>query len=324
MQQTILSVRDVTKAFGNLIALDNVSLDVEERKVSILVGPNGSGKSTLINVISGLYKPESGKIIFQGEDVTGVPPYRLYGKGVARTFQIPALFWKLTVLENLLVAEKGNPGESFWKAFDVMGLKSWTNFFRPWRDTSSGLMLIKAIASVRAELRSRKRAKNLLDPKRPVRLIGFATSFLGASIKPWIEFFTPAWQDRERRATEKASRILRLLGLSRLWNHPAYLLSGGQMKLVEIGRALMTDAKLLLLDEPVSGVNPTLAHEIFARILKLRDELGLTFFIVEHRLDIALKYVDHMYAMALGRVVASGRPDDVLNDKRVIEFYLGG
>jgi len=132
------------------------------------------------------------------------------------------------------------------------------------------------------------------------------------------------WKDSERRAMEKASRILDLLGLSRVWDHPAYYLSGGQMKLVEIGRALMSDAKLLLLDEPVSGLNPTLAHEIFSRILKLRDELGLTFFIVEHRLDIALKYVDKMFAMALGRLITSGTPDDVLKDKRVIEAYLGG
>jgi branched-chain amino acid transport system ATP-binding protein len=96
------------------------------------------------------------------------------------------------------------------------------------------------------------------------------------------------------------------------------------MKLVEIGRALMSDAKILLLDEPVSGVNPTLAHEIFARIIRLRDELGLTFFIVEHRLDIALRYVDQMFAMAMGKVIASGYPDEVMNDRGVIEAYLGG
>src|SRR5947208_16674393 len=253
MQSVVLSIRDVTKSFENLLALDRVSMEVAERKISILIGPNGSGKTTLINVISGHYNPDSGKVFYRGQDVTGVPPYKLYNMGMARTFQIPALFWKLTVLENLLIAEKGNPGE------------------------------------------------------------GFLKSLLGRF-----------WKDKELEATEKASRILDLLGLSRVWNQPAYLLSAGQMKLVEIGRALMSDAKLLLLDEPVSGVNPTLAHEIFSRILKLRDELGLTFFIVEHRLDIALSYVDQMFAIALGRIIASGPPDDVLSNKTVIEAYLGG
>jgi len=252
MVPRILSVQQVSKSFGNLRALDGISIDVDESKVSILIGPNGSGKTTLINVISGLYSADSGKILFEDRDVTGVPPYKLYDLGMARTFQIPALFWKLTVLENLLIAEKGNPGEHFLKSL-----------------------------------------------------------------------LTRFWKNKEMEATERASKILDLLGLSRLWNQPAYLLSGGQMKLVEIGRALMSNAKLLLLDEPVSGVNPTLAHEIFSRILKLRDEFGLSFFIVEHRLDIALKYVDEIFAMALGKLIASGLPDEVMNNKRVIEAYLG-
>ncbi len=233
--------------------MDGVSLDIEERKVSILIGPNGSGKTTLINVVSGLYKPDSGNVLFEGVDVTGRPPYSLYRLGIGRTFQIPALFWKLTVLENLLVAEKDNPGESFLK------------------------------------------------------------SIIGRF-----------WKDSEVRAVEKAARVLELLGLAKSWDKPSYTLSGGQMKLVEIGRALMSGAKLLLLDEPVSGVNPTLAHEIFSRILRLRDELGLTFFIVEHRLDVALKYVDEMFVMALGKLITSGPPNEVMNDKRIIEAYLGG
>jgi len=264
MGENILSVVAVRKSFGNLHALDGVTLGVEQGKISILIGPNGSGKTTLINVVSGLYKPDSGRTFFKGEDTTGFPPYQLYSKGLARTFQIPALFWKLTVLENLLVAQKNNPGERFLK------------------------------------------------------------SVLPAGFRSWRDLFTPMWEEKEKRAVEKASRILSLLGLSRIWDQPSYLLSGGQMKLVEIGRALMSDATLLLLDEPVSGVNPTLAHEIFTRILKLRDELGITFFIVEHRLDIALKYVDQMFAMALGHVITSGGPKEVMNDKRVIEAYLGG
>ncbi|HVH14135.1 MAG TPA: ABC transporter ATP-binding protein [Candidatus Angelobacter sp.] len=264
MTTHILSVTEIRKSFGNLHALDGVSLDVEERSISILIGPNGSGKTTLINVISGLHKPDYGRVLFRGKESTGLAPYQLYHLGLARTFQIPALFWKLTVLENLLVAVRDNPGERFIR------------------------------------------------------------SVLPSGVTSWKKLTTPSWEESEKLAVEKATRILSLLGLSRIWDQPSYLLSGGQMKLVEIGRALMSDATLLLLDEPVSGVNPTLAHEIFSRILKLRDELGLTFFIVEHRLDIALKYVDKMFAMALGRLITSGTPDDVLKDKRVIEAYLGG
>ena len=249
---SILSMRGIVKSFGNLRALDGISMDVEERKISILIGPNGSGKTTLINVISGLFKPDLGKVFLEGRDITGLPPWKLYQMGIARTFQIPQLFWKLTVLENLLIAEKNNPGEKF----------------------------------------------------------------LGSLLKR-------LWARKEEQAIEKASRILGLLGLSKIWDEPAYNLSGGQMKLVEIGRALMSGARLLLLDEPVSGVNPTLAHEIFSRILKLRDELGLTFFIVEHRLDIALSYIDVIFAMALGKLIASGLPDAVMSNNTVIEAYLG-
>ena len=249
---SILSMRGIVKSFGNLRALDGISMDVEERKISILIGPNGSGKTTLINTISGLFKPDLGKVFLEERDITGLPPWKLYQMGIARTFQIPQLFWKLTVLENLLIAEKNNPGENF----------------------------------------------------------------LGSLLKR-------LWARKEEQAIEKASRVLGLLGLSKIWDEPAYNLSGGQMKLVEIRRALMSGARLLLLDEPVSGVNPTLAHEIFSRILKLRDELGLTFFIVEHRLDIALSYIDVIFAMALGKLIASGLPDMVMSNNTVIEAYLG-
>jgi len=225
---------------------------VGEKAVSILIGPNGSGKTTLINVITGFYKPDAGKVKFGSIDITGMSPHSLYKMGIARTFQIPALFSKLSTLENLLVAEKGNPGDSFNKSL-----------------------------------------------------------------------FRRFWLRNEEEAVDKAGRILETLGLLGQADTPSYLLSGGQMKLLEMGRALMSDSKLLLLDEPVSGVNPTLAHEIFSRILKLRDEIGISFFIVEHRLDIAMKYVDHMTAMALGKVIASGAPNEVVADAKVVEAYLG-
>lgn len=248
----LLQINGIRKAFGSLQALDGVDFAVNEKEIHILIGPNGSGKTTLINVISGFYKPDSGRVTFSGRDVTGLPAHKLYSLGISRTFQIPSLFTKLTVLENVLVGEKGNPGESF--------------------------------------------ARSLL--KR-------------------------SWARQEEDATKRALAILQGLGLGKLWDTRANTLSGGQMKLLEMARALMTGAKLILLDEPISGVNPTLAHEIFGRIVKLRDDLGVTFLIVEHRLEIALSYVDTVTAMALGKVVAAGKPELVMADPKVIEAYLG-
>ncbi len=248
-----LEVHNITKSFGNLRALDDVSLSAEEKSLTILMGPNGSGKTTLINVIGGLYKPDSGKVLFRGRDITGLQPHEIYRLGIARTFQIPALFWQLTVLENVTVARKDNPGENF--------------------------------------------AKSLL--KR-------------------------SWVNEEEKTTEHAFEVLGLVGLSHMWDKLATTLSGGQLKLLEIGRALMSGASVILLDEPISGVNPTLAHEIFSTLIRLRDNYGITFLIVEHRLDIALSYVDSVIALAYGKLITSGKPQEVTSDKRVIEAYLGG
>ncbi len=251
--QNALEIQNVRMDFGSLHALDGVSFEVEEKSVTILIGPNGSGKTTLINVATGLYKPNSGKILYRGKDVTGLEPHKIYRLGLVRTFQIPALFEKLAVLENVMVASKDNPGEAF----------------------------------SRSALRR-------------------------------------SWVKAEQETVEEAFQILQTLGLLKLWDHLASSLSGGQMKLLEIGRAMMSGAQTMLLDEPISGVNPTLAHEIFQKILKLRDERGLTFLLVEHRLDIALSYVDSIVAMAYGKLLVSGKPEAVMTDPRVIDAYLGG
>lgn len=248
-----IEVRGVSKFFGSLRAIDDVTTQVEEKTITILIGPNGSGKTTLINVISGLYKPDSGSVLLQGKEITSLPPHRIYKLGLARTFQIPNLFWKLSVLENVMVAKRNNPGEGF----------------------------------VRSLLRR-------------------------------------AWMNAEQETAEEAFRILDLVGLESVWDKSAESLSGGQMKLLEIGRGLMSGATTLLLDEPISGVNPTLAHEVFGKMVKLKEELGITFFVVEHRLDIALDYVDSVMAMAYGKLVASGKPEVVMTDAKVVEAYLGG
>ena len=229
-----------------------MSVSVEEKSLTILIGPNGSGKTTLINTMAGFYRADSGKVIFQGKDITRLQPHQIYRLGVARTFQIPNLFWKLTVLENAMSAVKGNPGEGFLRS------------------------VIK---------------------------------------RSWIK--------QEKEAAELAFKTLNVVGLYEVWDKPAESLSGGQMKLLEIARGLMGGAKVVLLDEPISGVNPRLAHEIFGRLVSLRRDLGITFFIIEHRLDIALQYIDTVVAMAYGKLIAAGKPELVMTDPRLIEAYLG-
>jgi len=248
---SLLSAKEVATSFGKLRALDGVTLSVEEGSLTLLIGPNGSGKTTLVNVITGFQRPDGGHVYYGEKEITGWSPQRVYRVGIARTFQVPSLFGRLTTLQNLLVADKTHPGESFLKS----------------------------------HLR---------------RL----------------------WVNHEKEAVEKASKILQGLGLAEQSDKLASVLSGGQMKLTELGRALMSDAKLYLLDEPISGVNPTLALEIFARIVSLRKEFGVTFFIIEHRLDIALRYVDYVNVMAAGKLVAAGTPTQVVSDPKVIEAYL--
>ena len=127
----------------------------------------------------------------------------------------------------------------------------------------------------------------------------------------------------ETQFIEKALKISKLVKLDHLLEEPASNLSGGQMKLLEIGRSLMSDAKVIMLDEPIAGVNPTLAHDLFKKIRELRDSLNITFILIEHRLEIALKYVDYVFAMDKGKILTEGKPKKVISDPKVIESYLG-
>ncbi|BAJ51308.1 branched-chain amino acid ABC transporter ATP-binding protein [Candidatus Caldarchaeum subterraneum] len=253
MENIILDVRDVYKSFGGLYALNGASLRVKKGSLSLLIGPNGSGKTTLINTVTGVYKPEAGKIIFEDRNITGLKPHVIYKLGLVRTWQIPQPFYSMTVLENLLVSDKNKKGDGLLSAL----------------------------------LRSR-------------------------------------WIDREMELTQKAFEILKLLKLDHLWDHRASELSGGQMKLLETGRALMSGAKMILMDEPAAGLNPVLAHEVFTHLRNVCKKLGATLLLVEHRLDIAIPYVDHVYAMHLGKVIAEGEPQEVLTNSLVVESYLGG
>jgi len=244
----ILKTQNLSKFFDGLKALDRVNINVNKGSITLVIGPNGSGKTTLINVISGFYRADEGKVFFEGKDITNKPPHEINRLGIVRTFQIPQPLKKLTVLENLLVAVD-NPGET------VLG-------------------------SIKSE-----------------------------------------WIKREEDFVEKAFKILEFLKIDHLWDTEAYKLSGGQLKLLEVARALMRDAKLMIMDEPIAGVNPVLAHNILSRLVELKGR-GISFLIVEHRLDIVLKYVDYIYVMASGKVIAEGDEREILNNPKVVEVYL--
>lgn len=250
---SLLAVSGLRKTFGALEALAGVDLKVDHGQIVMIIGPNGSGKTTLINAITGIYKPDAGRVLFNGTEIQSLPPHKIYELGLVRTFQIPLPFARLTVLENVLAAYRGNLGENF----------------------------------------------------------------LSATVKS-------RWEQHEEKITEDAFTILGRLTLDHLWNEKASNLSGGQFKLLEIGRALASGARMILMDEPVSGVNPVLAHQVLKHIVSLRDQLGIAFLLVEHRLDLVLPYVDYVYAMDRGRVISQGETDKVVNDPTVVESYLGG
>jgi len=217
-----------------------------------VIGPNGSGKTTLINLVSGLLKPDEGKIIFDGNDISHKGLYDTYQKGLVRTWQIPQPFVNLTTMENLLISSPGNSGESFL----IAPLKS-------------------------------------------------------------------KWKNDEGKISNEAMEIMEMVNLVEQKDIASQNLSGGQQKLLELGRAMMSGAKMILMDEPIAGVNPTLAHDIFKKISKICKKQKITFLIVEHRLDIALQYADHVFAMDSGKIIAEGSSDEVIKHPKVVESYLG-
>lgn len=243
-----LATRNLTKRFGELKALDEVSIDVKGR-ITLVIGPNGSGKTTLINVVTGFLGADEGKVLFEGKEITNLPPHEIFRHGIVRTFQTSSPLRKLTVLENLLIAE-ADYGESI------------------------------------------------------------------------ISSFMRSWLKKEEELVERAFSILGFLGMEHLWNENALNLSGGQLRLLEIGRALMCRAKLVIMDEPIAGIAPSLAHSILERLRDIAG-MGVSFLIVEHRLDIVLEYVDRVYVMANGRIVAEGKGKEILENPEVVEVYLG-
>ncbi len=249
----MISVTDLSKYFGGIHAVEDVTLNIEKGSITGLIGPNGAGKTTLFNVVAGVFKPTSGKVYLDGEDVTGLEPHQLFKKGLLRTFQIAHEFSTLTVLENLMVVPGEQPGEQL--------RHSWFNFHRV--------------------------------------------------------------RKNEERIQERAREVIDFLEISHLENELAGNLSGGQKKLLELGRTMMVDAKVVFLDEVGAGVNRTLLKTIGTSIQRLNEERGYTFCMIEHDMDFIARMCDPVIVMAEGKLLTQGTIEEIKNNEEVIEAYLG-
>ena len=265
----ILRTDRVTKSFGGIRAVDRCTLGIKSGKITGLIGPNGAGKTTLINIIAGLYARDEGTITLKEERIDGRPPFEIVQKGVVKTFQIPREFRNLTVLENVMVAYPGHPGER-----PLSALIGWRRVWDKEEEVRKKALDILALVELDSLLLQRELPTALVE-------------------------------------------------LDRLSDANASELSGGQKKLLELARSLMVDPKVVLLDEPLAGVNPTLTGKLLGIIEGLRDR-GSTFFMIEHDMDVVMNRCDHVIAMHQGRPIAEGAPDEVRHNELVMEAYLGG
>ncbi|WP_435228870.1 ABC transporter ATP-binding protein [Pseudopelagicola sp. nBUS_20] len=249
----MIVVENLHRHFGGFRAVDGASFIIKPGTITGLIGPNGAGKTTLFNVIAGLLDPTSGKVIMDGEDITGLSPHKLFQKGLLRTFQIAHEFGSMTCRENLMMVPGGQSGEKLWN--------TWFG---------------------------RKRIAN-----------------------------------EERALRAKADEVLEFLTVEHLADHKAGQVSGGQKKLLELGRTMMVDAKIVFLDEVGAGVNRTLLNTIGDAIIRLNTERQYTFVVIEHDMDFIGRLCDPVICMAEGKVLAEGTLDEIKANEQVVEAYLG-
>jgi branched-chain amino acid transport system ATP-binding protein len=252
----LLELRDVTKDFGGLRVVDHLNLHVDAGEIVSVIGPNGAGKTTVFNLVTGIFRPDSGEVVFEGEEISGLPPHTITSRGIARTFQTLRLFLNMTVLENVMAAQYGHTKATVFES------------------------MLQLPRARREEKRIRARAEEKLA------------------------FFGP-----------------RLAGY-RL-NQLAYSLSYANRRRLEIARAMATNARLLLLDEPAAGMNPNETHEVTELIGRLRDDAGYTILVIEHDMHVVEGISDRVIALDRGLKIAEGSFDEVATHPLVIEAYLG-
>jgi len=243
---SLIEVKEVSKAFGGVIANDAISLDVPEGRITGLIGPNGSGKTTLFNSIVGYHPVDAGSIKFEGQEISKLRVQQIARLGLLRTFQQTRIFGKMNCVENMLV-----------------------------------------------------------------------------SLPHRHETYRSMFSEYPAEVTDKAEGMLEFVGLYTKRKLISGDLSFGQQKLLEFAMALMNEPRVLLLDEPTAGINPTLINGLIDRLKRAASDLGITLFVIEHNMPVIMNLAEHIYCLANGRLLADGAPDEIQNDQRIIDAYLG-
>ncbi len=249
----LLEARSVSKNFGGVTAVNKVDFDIPDRSIVSLIGPNGAGKTTFFNLMTGIYSPTTGTVMFDGKPLMGLKIHDVTHRGIARTFQNIRLFSQMTALENVLVGEHGR---------------------------------LKA-------------------------------GLFGAIIRP------PSVRREEVMARQKAMELMDFVGLKGKYEEISKNMSYGDQRRLEIARALATDPKLLLLDEPSAGMNPNETAKLTHLVQMLRDERGVTVLLIEHDMKVVMEISDRVTVLNFGRKIAEGLPDEIKANSEVIEAYLG-
>jgi len=249
----LLQIHGLSMRFGGLLAVNDVAFDVRADEVFAIIGPNGAGKTTVFNCVGGFYRPSSGRVLLDGQSITGLPSHKVARHGLVRTFQNVRLFKQLTVLENLLVAQHTQVESRLLP----------------------GLLKLKS------------------------------------------------YQDSETQARRRAAQWLDFMGLRQFANREAGNLAYGHQRRLEIARCMITQPRLLMLDEPAAGLNPQEKHDLQRMIDRLRREFGVAVLLIEHDMNLVMGISDRILVMEHGKPITTGAPAEVRSDPRVVKAYLG-